>query len=303
MVKIAGLLIAVLVALAAGPASVDDLDPELRETFILANTEFTIFHEIGHAAIDQFDLPVLGLEEDAADLIAAMSMIYGHQVEADIRQSELLLMAAEIWIAEWRGEGKYSDNRHAYWDVHSLAIQRFYHIVCLVYGSNPDALPDLLDTEALPAERGFVCDKIYQQARQTMQWVLETYGRDEESRNPGFGIVVEFEEPATQVQRRMKRLLQRSAMVSRLATEISARLDWPEDILLRFARCPGNPDAYYNARVAEVTICYELLEHFENAITEQGVEMTKRVCANPATRRLFGDRAGCPEGSESGAAR
>lgn len=293
MVNIARLLIAVLMALAVVPASADDLDDDLRETFILANTEFTIFHEIGHAAIDQFDIPVLGLEEDTADFVAAMSMIYGHQVEADVRQAELLLMAAEIWIAEWQGQGKYSGDRHAYWDVHSLAIQRFYNIVCLVYGSNPEALPDLLDTDALPAERGFVCEEMFEKARRSMQWVLKTYERDEESRNPGFGIVVEFEEPATDVQRQMMRLLKRSTMVSRLAIEVSARLDWPQDILLRFARCPGDPDAYYNDRVAEITICYELLEHFGKTIDEQGPEMIERVCANPATRRLFGDRAGC----------
>lgn len=296
MARLFSLMTAVLIAtatLTVLPAGATDLDDELRETFILANTEFTIFHEIGHAAIHQFDIPVLGLEEDTADFVAAMSMIYGHRVEADVRQAELLLMAAEIWIAEWRGQGNYSADRHAYWDVHSLAIQRFYNIVCLVYGSNPEALPDLLDTEALPAERGFVCEKMYEQARRSMQWVLETYGRDEDRRNPGFGIVIEFEEPATDVQREMMRLLKRSTMVSRLATDISARLAWPQDILLRFARCPGNPDAYYNGRVAEVTICYELLDHFGKTMDEQGSEMVERVCANPAIRRLFGDRAGC----------
>lgn len=279
--------------LTAFPALASDLDDDLREAFILANTEFTIFHEIGHAAIDQFDIPVLGMEEDTADFVATMSMIHGHRVEADIRQAELLLMAAEIWIAEWLGQGQYSGNRHAYWDVHSLAIQRFYNIICLVYGSNPEALPDLLDTDALPAERGFVCEEMFEQSRRSMQWVLDTYGRDEDSRNPGFGIVMEFEDPVTEVQKQMMRLLKRSNMVSRVATEVSARLAWPRHILLRFARCPGNPDAYYNNRVAEITICYELLEHFGKTIDEQGAEMVERVCANPATRRLFGDRAGC----------
>lgn len=296
MRRVAGfavVLLAMVVLVPSRPVLAADLDDDLRETFILANTEFTIFHEIGHAAIDQFDIPVLGMEEDTADFVATMSMIYGHQVEADIRQAELLLMAAEIWIAEWRGQGQYSGDRHAYWDVHSLAIQRFYNIICLVYGSNPEALPDLLDTEALPAERGFVCEDMFEQSRRSMQWVLETYGRDEESRNPGFGIVVEFEDPVTDVQRQMMRLLKRSTMVSRLATEVTARLDWPQDVLLRFARCPGDPDAYYNDRVAEITICYELLEHFGRMIDEQGSEMVERVCANPAMRRLFGDRAGC----------
>lgn len=35
--------------------------------FVLANAEFSVMHEMGHVLIAEYDLPVLGREEDAAD--------------------------------------------------------------------------------------------------------------------------------------------------------------------------------------------------------------------------------------------
>ncbi|HYI71139.1 MAG TPA: DUF4344 domain-containing metallopeptidase, partial [Skermanella sp.] len=48
---------------------------EEADLFVLGNTVFILYHELGHALIDQLGLPVLGHEEDAADNLASIMMI------------------------------------------------------------------------------------------------------------------------------------------------------------------------------------------------------------------------------------
>jgi len=48
---------------------------EDRFNFVFANTVFVLFHELGHGLIHEFDLPVLGEEEDAADTIASIFLL------------------------------------------------------------------------------------------------------------------------------------------------------------------------------------------------------------------------------------
>ena len=45
------------------------------ETFIVGNVTFALLHEFGHAIIRDFDVPLLGLEEESADTIAAVALI------------------------------------------------------------------------------------------------------------------------------------------------------------------------------------------------------------------------------------
>src|SRR4051794_18952585 len=60
--------------LAMSNAAVAALDPQQRDRlieFIIGNTLFTLTHELGHAVISEFQLPVIGREEDAADAFAS----------------------------------------------------------------------------------------------------------------------------------------------------------------------------------------------------------------------------------------
>jgi hypothetical protein len=52
---------------------------------------------------------------------------------------EWLIVISDEWLLEWDE----SENQSAYWDSHSLEIQRFYNIVCLIYGSDPERFRDM----------------------------------------------------------------------------------------------------------------------------------------------------------------
>src|SRR5262249_54143643 len=65
--------------LAAANPQIAKLDEtrRLRLTeFVVGNTLFVMTHELGHAVIGTFHLPVLGKEEDAADTFATLAMLH-----------------------------------------------------------------------------------------------------------------------------------------------------------------------------------------------------------------------------------
>jgi hypothetical protein len=51
----------------------------------------------------------------------------------------------------------------AFWDTHSVEEQRYFNLVCWVYGSDPDAHAELPETHGLPLERAMSCPREYQQ--------------------------------------------------------------------------------------------------------------------------------------------
>ena len=67
---------------------------DLEHLFVLANLEFTLLHEFGHALIDDLQLPVFGMEEDAADRIAIIAMLGVRRFEPEQQMIPWLLAVA-----------------------------------------------------------------------------------------------------------------------------------------------------------------------------------------------------------------
>lgn len=90
---------------------------------------FIFLHELGHALIDQFDLPILGREEDAADSLATV-----FSIEEDQNSRGALLAGINFLDSYQNG---FSSN----WaDNHSLGPQRMFNLVCWTVGGAPAAL-------------------------------------------------------------------------------------------------------------------------------------------------------------------
>jgi Putative metallopeptidase len=267
---------------------------EILREFVLANVEFTLLHEIGHALIHQFPIPVFGQEEDAADQIAITNMIIRHNADVDLAAINKLLMVSSQWLSEWEVEEEAPEpNAHAFWDSHSLAIQRFYNVNCLLFGSNPNELSFLFDTEMLPAERGFDCEQAYAQAFEANFWLLDTFGRGEDSLVPFNGIVVAYAQTRNPRHEKVRDWLVTSRMVQEVAARATELFPWRQPIRLLFSNCPGSAEAYYNRNVAEIVVCYELLELFLDQSEAALGRTTEVVCRNVGLRRLYGNQFGC----------
>ncbi|MGB1256513.1 MAG: DUF4344 domain-containing metallopeptidase [Thiolinea sp.] len=114
----------------------------------------TLFHELAHALINMYDLPVLGKEEDAADGLATVLLIRFFE-----DGQELAISAADLFDLESEDSDELSDAD--FWDEHSLDAQRYYATLCHVYGSDPEQYGKLLADNGFPADRAELCVEEY----------------------------------------------------------------------------------------------------------------------------------------------
>jgi hypothetical protein len=124
-------------------------------------------HEVGHALIHGWDLPITGREEDVADQFSTLMLInsfpHGDEMALNSARSFELLADLESGL-----EKNYSD-------PHSLDQQRFYDTVCLVYGHEPRRYEYLIRNGTLPAERAFECEEDYARANKAWQALLSPH--------------------------------------------------------------------------------------------------------------------------------
>ena len=57
-------------------ANYPDSDKETRDFYLNNINLFSLYHELGHALIDAYNIPMVGLEEDAADNLASVMILY-----------------------------------------------------------------------------------------------------------------------------------------------------------------------------------------------------------------------------------
>lgn len=130
-------------------------------------TLFVFYHELGHALIDMLDLPVTGREEDAVDQLATIVLL-----EAGAEGRDAALSGAEWFQSNSRRTG----SRAPFWDEHSLDQQRYFNILCWVYGSDTTAHRALLGRDwGLPAARAERCPAEYDRMSRAWNLMLAPY--------------------------------------------------------------------------------------------------------------------------------
>jgi hypothetical protein len=137
---------------------------------IAAVDAFVATHELGHALIHVFGLPVLGKEEDAADSLAAVFL-----TRFVPKGDEYSFDAAKFFHGMSARQRKLAPSD--YWDVHSLDQQRSYEIVCWVAGSNQQDYQRVAQLGILGAARLQTCPAEYQQKLQSWTELLRPHFR------------------------------------------------------------------------------------------------------------------------------
>lgn len=111
-------------------------DPQERNQILMGEAHFVLYHEVGHAMVDMFDLPIVGREEDAVDGLATILAV------SVLKRPELAVAAAVAFDSQDDPEEDF--DQKDYWDVHSLDAQRYYSILCWVHGGAPEMCDDLV---------------------------------------------------------------------------------------------------------------------------------------------------------------
>jgi hypothetical protein len=140
-------------------------DEELDEVVSNATT-FIFFHEVGHALVDAYDLPITGREEDAVDQLSVLVLADGTE-EGD----KTVLDAARSFAGETQAEL----DELAFADEHSFDRQRFYNIICLLYGQNGQKFASLVEEGTLPEGRAERCADEYARADKAWDVLLAPY--------------------------------------------------------------------------------------------------------------------------------
>jgi hypothetical protein len=125
---------------------------------------FVLFHELGHALVDIYRLPITGRAEDVADQIATYLALNGVGKEAP------LILNGGVWFFG-RKQALFYSKQH-YGDEHSLSEQRKYNIVCWAYGKNPRELGKWAQSHGLPSARAPKCPGEYAQLDRAMHALL-----------------------------------------------------------------------------------------------------------------------------------
>jgi hypothetical protein len=103
---------------------------------------WVVFHEVGHAVFDIFDLPIFGHPEDAADNFATYIMLQFGKEQA----RRLVGGAAWAWrayLGDYKRDPVVRKRISAFADNHGLPEERFYNVLCLAYGSDPVLFADV----------------------------------------------------------------------------------------------------------------------------------------------------------------
>jgi len=127
----------------------------------------TFLHEAAHAMFDLLKIPVLGKEEDAADLVSAYLML---QFPAQERRG-LILGAAYSYASELNVRSVRDLNRPrlrfgrhvSSADEHSTPAQRLYTLLCMAYGADKEQFAPIVERGYLPKDRAEMCDDEYAQ--------------------------------------------------------------------------------------------------------------------------------------------
>jgi hypothetical protein len=145
----------------------DTGEQELRES-VLGSTAWTFYHEMGHALIDIYKIAHTGKEEDAADELSTYILINEGGDEGELAA----LNGAVDFFREASEDNDIGEEEFA--DSHSLSKQRFYNIICMVYGSNPEKYEFLTegDKPALPTGRAEGCEDEYKRLTKAWQNLL-----------------------------------------------------------------------------------------------------------------------------------
>lgn len=218
------------------------------DAFVEANIRGIFYHELGHAVIDTMRLPVYGQEEDAAD-VASVFLI------ETIFEEDAVVEMTYATALGFLGEADRVED-HVFWDVHGPDLQRYYNLVCLIYGANPDAREDLAQELELPEERAVTCEEEFEIASESWGAVF-----DELADNPsGYPLKMGAVEAGFTAD-----------VIGAEVAALAAEFMFPQPLTVHVMAC-NEANAFYDPSDLSLTVCTEFADHLREIAAEQGIE-------------------------------
>jgi hypothetical protein len=200
-------------------------------------------HEIGHAMLREFDLPVLGPEEDIADDFAT---VYIHLMMPD-RAGAIIAARARQNMSDGETAEMFSEYRSD--------DQRAGRSVCLLYGLDPERHADLAASFGLDGDPAADCRDFAPEVGRSWRRVIADHRMPDTARVTEVGR--DFADTPT------ARAVQDSGLMEP-AYQLLAGIDWHSQITLAVQPCEGASSWSRNGR--RITICESYIQRFEEQL-------------------------------------
>ncbi|MDH4413014.1 MAG: DUF4344 domain-containing metallopeptidase [Rhizobium sp.] len=246
LLMVAAMLVAPSVPLKA--AELTDEQVEEGQRFVVNNAIFILFHEAGHMLVSEFNLPVLGREEDAVDALSAVLLLGAEDEELNTTMQD----AADGWflLDEANEDGPQEDD---FMGTHGLDRQRAYAIVCMMTGANAEFFKVFADSLDFPQERREECVFEYEKARDS--WMSLLAANMKEGAKTKFTVT--YEPAGNEDLQGFADLLKGAGALETIATVFGEGYNLKDGIKITGKTC-GTENAFWYAGDREITYCYEM---------------------------------------------
>ncbi len=267
---------AALMALAVLPAQAES-EQEAIGRKAMSATLFVFFHELGHALIAELDLPAVGREEDVVDEFATYVLIELAKNDPTIFQ--ILTDAVESWrLSHLRN--KRQGWEAPYWDEHGLDLQRYYNIVCLMYGADKTRWNKLRLDAGIPPERAERCVREYPKKARAWERLIDPHVLPQGADSSNVGrLLVAYGDTKTASGVRLRAAMQQSQFFETVAATMNGLFKLPRNIDVIASDC-GMENAFWDPMRRRIVMCYELISDFYNLY---GGEVQVASVPTPAT--------------------
>jgi putative metallopeptidase DUF4344 len=126
---------------------------------------YVVAHEFGHAIFDLLNVPSFGGAEDAADQFSTYLMLNFGKEEA-----RRLIGGAAYSYRDAVQSSTVILPLQAFSEVHGVPAQRFFNLLCVAYGADPQLFADVV--QYLPKQRAADCNREYQQIAFAFQQLI-----------------------------------------------------------------------------------------------------------------------------------
>jgi hypothetical protein len=208
---------------------------------------------------------VLAREEDVADAYATIGVL---KCGADFAR-RVLVEAAKGWFLNARRDRKAGDVPQ-YYERHGLDEQRAYHIVCLMFGSDPARFKDLADETELPQDRRRSCGWDYDTASRSWDRALAAHQRRADQPKPRIEVI--YGEGKGRLAS-YARIFKATRFLETVVEQVADRFAWPAPISVETRSCE-EPNARWTIPTRRLHVCYELAEEFVELYRDYGVGRT-----------------------------
>lgn len=228
--------------------------------FVLGNIRFVMFHETGHLLVSEFDLPVLGREEDAVDTLSALVLLN----HSDSQLNDTLWSASAGWMM--MGDDSAAKGiAPALWDVHGLDQQRGYNIICMMFGKDPAKFLLSADAFGLPAGRRDDCGREYESAARSWDKVLQPYQTQTANTS---AFTVTYYRPENEALLFYSDYAVNNHVLELIDKTLTKSFALAPGLRLTAREC-GVENAFWSSGERELTLCYELMPWFAKMFVER----------------------------------